>query len=319
MSLETLTDLCTPWCMHVVATLRIAHHIHAGTERIEELANAAQCDQDVLHCIMGHLVVKGVFEETEPGRFLLNEEARGLLEMDFLNLDGFGGRMAHAWGTLLDFARTGKPAYDKVFGMPFWEDLNAHPGIGAEFDALMGPAGHGTPSADIEITGGWESVRSVMDVGGGTGAMLAEVLKRHAHLKGTLLDQPRTVAHAHTTFDEAGVADRVTIVGQSFFDELPAGSDLYILRGILNDWPDEETRAILKRCADAARPNGRVLVLKGLRSETEPKRLMIEMVLAGGKHRTVNELAALAKQSGLELLSAGPQPRGYFTAEFRPL
>src|SRR3954464_5802883 len=91
-TLESLTDLCTPWCVHVVATLRIAERISAGVERIEDLAAAAGCDRDVLHSVLGHLVNKGLFEEPERGRFTLNGLAKGLLEPGLhlgLDLDGF--------------------------------------------------------------------------------------------------------------------------------------------------------------------------------------------------------------------------------------
>src|SRR5437763_9158384 len=176
--------------------------------------------------------------------------------------------MAHAWGTLLPYVRTGKPAYDQVFGRPFWEDLDAHPEVAASFDALMGVAGHGVPNPNFEIIGGWEPVRTVVDVGGGTGAMLAEMLRARPHLRGILVDLPKAVARSAETFAAAGVADRVTAIGQSFFDPLPAGADLYLLKKVLNDWPDRETVAILSRCVEAARRvpsgRGRVVVLGGV-------------------------------------------------------
>src|SRR5207302_8159760 len=121
-----------------------------------------------------HLVAKGVFEEPAPGRFALNDTARPLLEPGIrlgLDLDSIGGRMAHAWGTLLSAVRTGRPAYHEAFGRGFWDDLDAHPDIAASFDALMGPSGHGTPDPEILVDpSDWESVRTVVDVGGGTGA-----------------------------------------------------------------------------------------------------------------------------------------------------
>ena len=138
------------------------------------------CDAYALHRVLTHLAQKGVFEEPKPGRFTLNDAARQLLDPITrlsLDLEDFGGRMAHAWSTLLPYVRTGEPAYQTVFGLPFWEDLDAHPEIRASFDAMMGPQGHGTPNPEFQITGGWESVRSVVDVGGGTGAMLAEILR----------------------------------------------------------------------------------------------------------------------------------------------
>ena len=161
--------------------------------------------------------------------------------------------MAHTWGTLLDYVRTGQPAYRQLFGRPFWEDLAAHPRIAAEFDALMGPAGHGIPGFDIELSDGWEHVRTVVDVGGGTGAMLASLLRRHPQAKGILVDLPGTVARAGEIIETFGVAGRMTVQGQSFFDPLPAGADLYLLKSVLNDWPDEPTVAILRCCAEAAR------------------------------------------------------------------
>ena len=220
--LERMLDLATPWCLHVAATLRIPEHIAAGHADIADLAATVGCDADALHAVLGHLVAKGVFAEESPGRFACNRAAEQLASMPFLDLNGIGGRMAHTWGTLLDYVRTGQPAYQRVFGRPFWEDLAAHPRIGAEFDALMGPAGHGVPGFDIELSGGWEAVRTVVDVGGGTGALLASLLRRHPHVRGVLVDLPGTVARAGQIIESSGVGDRVTVEGQSFFDPLPA-------------------------------------------------------------------------------------------------
>src|SRR5215510_1967342 len=321
-TLEELSDFRTPWLIHVVATLRIADHIAAGIDQIDSLAAAAGCDRYALHRALTSLADKGVFEETAPGRFALNQVSRGLLDPQGrigLDLNGIGGRMAHSWGTLLDYVRTGKPAYDKVFGLPFWEDLDAHPEVAASFDDLIGPTGHGRPNPEFQISGGWDVVRSVIDVGGGTGAMLAEILRIRPWVHGTLVDLPRTVALSAEIFRAADVTERATTVGQSFFDPLPAGADIYLLKGILNDWPDAEATAILSRCAEAARPDGRVVVLGGVATEEESRGLEIEMALAGGKHRTVTEFRELAREAGLEVLAAGRQSSGRFVTECRPI
>jgi hypothetical protein len=318
VNIGRMLDLTTPWCLMVAATLRIPDHIAAGHHDIGELATAADCDRDALHAVLGYLVSKGVFAETSPGRFSCNRAAEQLATGQFLDLEGIGGRMAHAWGTLLDYVRTGQSAYQKVFGRPFWEDLAAHPKIAAEFDALMGPAGHGVPDFDIELTGGWEPIRTVVDVGGGTGAMLASLLRRHAHVRGILVDLPGTVARAAEVIEGDGVAARVTVRGQSFFDPLPAGADLYLLKSILNDWPDEPTVAILRRCAEAARPDGKVVVLGGVSPDDAPRILAIDMLVAGGKTSTVTQFTELTRRAGLEILVAGPQASGRFVIECRP-
>ena len=320
VDLWTLSDLCTPWCLHVVVTLRVAEHIAEGRERIGELAAACGCDAYALERVLELLVCKGVFERPAPGRFSLNGAARRLLDPALrlgLDLEGLGGRFAHAWGSMLEYTRTGAPAYARTFGLPFWEDLDAHPALRAQFDDLMGKTGHGTPDPHFEITGGWGEVRSIVDVGGGTGSMLAEILRAHPAMRGTLVDVPASVAPAENTFADAGVAARAAAVGQSFFDPLPAGADLYLLRGVINDWPDREGVAILRRCAEAAGRTGRVVVLKGVCADGAPRPLVIEMVLVGGKQRTVSEFTELARQAGLRVVAAGPQDSGYFAVECR--
>ena len=322
MDLWTLSDLGTPWCVHVVATLRIADHILAGNAEIGPLAAAADADRDSLHRVLRHLVSKGLFLEPAPGRFALNDLARGLLGESGrlgLDLDSFGGRMAHAWGTLLSAVRTGKPAYHEAFGRGFWEDLEAHPEIAASFDALMGPAGHGVPDWRVLVDpADWESVRTVADVGGGTGSLLAEILRARPDVRGTLVDLPRTVARSDEVFQEAGVANRVTIVGQSFFDPLPGGSDLYLLKSVLGNWPDREATAILRRCAEAARPSGRVVAFNGAGPGEEASPELLMMLLVGGRGRTVDEFREMAREAGLEVTAVGRQASGRVIVECRP-
>jgi SAM-dependent methyltransferase len=324
VDLWALSDLCTPWCVHVVATLRVANHIATGLTQIDDLARAAAADKDSLHRVLSHLVEKGLFEEPEPGRFALNEPARALLGPSMLlslDLDSFGGRMAHAWGSMLSAVRTGAPAYHEVFGRPYWEDLAAHPHLAAKFDELMGPVGHGTPDPEVLVTGGWDSVRTVVDVGGGTGALLAEILRARPNIRGTLVDLPATVARSSVTFQAAGVSDRVTTVGQSFFDPLPAGADLYLIKNVLADWPDREAAALLKRLAEAARPAGRVVVLGGVSPDEgkPPSPELLMMVLVGGKSRSLTEFRELAHSTGLEVHATGRQPSGRFVVECRAI
>jgi SAM-dependent methyltransferase len=307
----------------VVVTLRIADRIAEGITHIDDLAAVSGTIADALKRVLRHLVGQGVFEESAPGRFALNDAARTLLDPAArlgLDLDAFGGRMALAWGSLLQAVRTGAPAYHAVFGRPFWDDLEAHPEIAAAFDALMGPAGHGTPDPEVLVSGGWEAVRSVVDVGGGSGALLAEILRARPAVRGTLVDLPRTVARSGALFHAAGVTDRVTAVGQSFFDPLPAGADLYLLKNVLSDWPDPEATALLKRCAEAARPAGRVVVLSGVTPDDGkgPSPELLMMVLVGGRARGLAEFRELARAAGLEVRAAERLPSGRFVVECRP-
>ncbi|WP_308405306.1 methyltransferase [Streptomyces sp. B93] len=244
--------------MRVVATLRIADHVAAGVTDVDGLASAAGCDADALSRVLRHLVGKGLFEETSPGRFGLNEAAEGLLDDTAhrgltqrlgLDLDGFGGRMAHAWSTLLTTVRTGKPAYQDLFGLPLWEDLDAHPDIAAEFDELM--ANEYVSDPEVLVHSDWESVETVVDVGGGTGTLLAEILRARPHVHGVLVDLPRTVARSPEVFRVAGVSERTRAVGQSFFDPLPSGADLSSPRRSTS-WPSTSRTGASTRASSTA-------------------------------------------------------------------
>lgn len=327
VDLWVLSDLCTPWCLHVAATLQLVDHLAAGPLPIADLARLADADADALQRLMRHLASKGVFVEPEPGSFALNAAAEALRRGDAgpnpgLDLDSIGGRMAHAWGGLLQAVRTGQPAYASIFGRPFWEDLDAHPAVAASFDALMGPAGHGAPDPDVLLNpADWDAVHQVVDVGGGTGSLLAAILRARPGVRGTLVDLPRTVARSDAIFQAAGVAERATAVGQSFFDPLPAGADLYLLKNVLGDWPDRAAEALLRRCAEAARPAGRLVVLGGVSPDdaaggANPELLML--VLVGGRDRALTEFRALAAVAGLHVRAAGRLPSGRHAVECVP-
>jgi hypothetical protein len=322
VDVEALADLATPWCVRVAVTVRVAEHISAGTTRVEQIAARAGVDNEALTRVLRHLVDRGVFEEPSPGEFALNEAAHALMLPEMragMDLDGIGGRVAGMWSGLLTSVRTGEPGYAEVFGRSFWEDLDAHPDIAASFDALMGPQGHGAPNPDILVSQDWAGVTCVADVGGGTGTLLAAILKARPELRGILVDLPRTVARSADGFAEAGVTDRVTTVGQSFFDALPAGAELYLLKSVISDWPDPAARAILRRCADAAGPAGRVVVIGGVSpGHPDGEGDLMMMVLAGGKGRSLADFTRLAGEAGLEVVASGRSPAGKFVVECRP-
>lgn len=322
VDLEALSDLATPWSLRVVATLGVTEHMASGITKIDELAQKADCASEPLARVLRHLVDKGVFQEPAEGEFTLNEAARPLREpgpLSGLNLDGYGGRTAGAWCGLLAAVRTGEASYQAVFGRSFWEDLRANPDLAASYDSLMGYHGGGGRDPDVLINDDWAGVRHVIDVGGGAGAMLAEILRVHPGVRGTLVDLPRTVGRSREIFESAGVADRVTVSGQSFFDPLPAGADVYLLTRVLVDWPDEQATTLLSRCAEAAAPNGRVVVVGDvLPGRAAAKAGLLLMVLTGGRTRNLDQFHALAAKAGLTVTASGSGPSGRFIVECRP-
>ena len=309
-TLAPLMDLVTPMALRVAATLRLADFMpDDGDGEGADLAGLAEhvgADPDALARMLRHLVQHGVFTEPVPGQFAANPTAAllraGQPGAAWLDLDGFGGRMDLAFTGLAHTVRTGEPAWEQVFGQPFWVYLDANPAIAASFDATM--------AVDAGITAvaegyDWTTVRHVADIGGGTGTLIAEVLRRHPHLHGTLADLPETAARARQRLAGLGLDGRCEVAGQSFFDPLPAGADAYLLSRVIHDWDDAAATAILRRCAEAAGGAGRVLVIESHAADGDPAAFaemdLRMLVLAGGRERTIDHYHALAAAAGLQV------------------
>lgn len=306
--LGPLMDLVTPMALRVAATLRLADFVpDDGTGdgvAMDELAERTGADPDALVRMLRHLVQHGVFTEPGPGRFAANRVAAllrtGQPGAVWLDLDGFGGRMDLAFTGLAHTVRTGEPAWEQVFGRPFWAYLDANPAISASFDATMA-----VDAGNVAVANGydWTTVRHVADIGGGTGTLIAEVLRRNPHLRGTLADLPETAARARQYLGGCGLASRCEVVGQSFFDPLPPGADVYMLNRVIHDWDDVAASAILRRCAEAAGSTGRVLVVESADGDSSgfAEMNLRMLVLTGGRERTIDDYSALADDAGLRV------------------
>ena len=307
--LAPLMDLVTPMALRVAVTLRLPDLVGERGSGVGDLAERAGADPDALGRLLRHLVGHGVFAEPEPGVFARNDTAE-LLRRDhpsgawrWLDLDGFGGRMDLACTALADTVRTGQPAWESVFGAPLWRCLDEDPELSASFDATMAAG-----AVDRELAEGydWGGYRTIADIGGGTGALLAALLRRYGELRGVLVDLPATAARARRYLAGLGLADRCETVGQSFFDELPAGADEYVLNRVLHDWPDADAAAVLRRCADAAGGSGRVLIVESFVGAGADAAMAAEMslrmlVLTGGRERTLADYRALTADAGLAI------------------
>lgn len=315
-TLQPLIDLTTPWALRVVATLRIPDHIAGGVTRLEALAERCSADAGMLGRVMRFLVTRGIFEEPEPGSFTCTPVGR-LLEdragvRGWLDQEGFGGRMDGAWAALLGTVRTGKPCYADVFGLPLWEDLAAHPRIAESFNDLMAEQS-ATIWPELAAAYDWSGVREIVDVGGGTGTLLAALARAHPHLRGTVLDLPATARAAAERFAREGLADRCRAQGGSMFDPLPRGADVYLTSIVIGDFNDEQATAVLRRCAEAAGTAGRVLIVEALLEEDQAASAamdLIMLVIAEGHARTLEQFRALIDAAGLELVKHHPLPSG---------
>ena len=233
----------------IVADLRIADLLVDGPRSVEQLAREAGADADTLHRLLRALASEGVFAEEEHGVFR-NTEAADLLRewADFAHL--FGGIWHRAAGALE--ASAAEPAFARTFGGDFWTWLAAHADERASFDRAMARRSDWRLERLRQID--WRGDETVVDVGGGNGSLLFELLRVETGLRGIVFDLPET------TRDESSFGDRCTFVAGSFFERVPRGN-VYILATILHDWNDDRAAAILRTIRAAAPDDARLIVI----------------------------------------------------------
>jgi SAM-dependent methyltransferase len=304
--LRALTDLATPWAIHVAATLRLADHVAAGASTTDELARAAGADRGTLERLLRLLVAQRIFDEPRPGELELNDLSRLLLDeagwRPWLDLDGAPGIWTESWPRLLRAARTGLPGADEK---SFQERVAAEPERWDSFDALMAAQVAETATA-LASAYDWREVSVVVDLGGGTGTLLRALLLAHDRLRGVLVELPEVAFKARALLADAGLAERCDVVGGSYFEVMPAG-DVYCLSQILHGFDDERAAELLRRCASAGGPQARVLVLERMLDPADAGETgfdLFMLALGGGRQRTLDEFRALASRSSLELRSA---------------
>jgi precorrin-6B methylase 2 len=298
----------TSRAIYVAAELGIADLLADGPRTVADLAATTKTHEPSLYRVLRLLASEGVFAETGDGRFELTPKAAALREGSPLRLMVlFLGRPASwaAAGNLSHTVRTGETAFDRVHGVDFFEYNRQHPGDQALFDQLM--AAQTKPVARaVAAKYEFSPMTSIIDVGGGRGALALEILAAHPNLKGAVFDQPAVAAQATGAISEAGLADRCEGVGGDFFRAVPKGHDAYLLKYILHDWDDDECIAILRSCRNAMGPGARLLVVEAIMlAGNEPsfaKTQDINMLInVGGIERTEAEYRALYETAGFKL------------------
>jgi hypothetical protein len=209
------------------------------------------------------------------------------------------------WARLFESVTTGEHAFRLEHGMGVWEYRQQRPEEVAVFNRAMNSV-TGAISAGVVAGYDFSKTAKVVDVGGGGGLLLTEILKANPGLRGVLFDLPGTVADAQGFVNSSGVSDRCELVSGDFFKAVPSGADMYLLKSILHDWYDKEATAILMTVRAAARPDSVLLVIErviaGPNEGAEPKFADLNMmVTAGGRERTREEWDELFGSAGWRL------------------
>jgi hypothetical protein len=291
--------------VYVVARLGIADLLANGPLTVDELAEAAGARFPELNRVMRFLAGEGVFAQDELGRYVLNAAA-DVLRSDSPNslrpmaLYLGSQHIWSAWGSLFTTVTQGTVAFEAAHGMQRWAYEAAHPSAYALFQTYQSAAAGRRSPASYDFAG----VTTVVDVGGGHGTMLIDVLRSNPGLRGVLFDVPEVIALAEKLVADADMAGRIQLVAGSFFEAVPSGGDAYILSNILHDWPDAECLRILQACRAAMQPGARLIVVEGVVPSDTAAPSAVRygdlqmMALTGGMQRTLEEFELLFSQTG---------------------
>jgi len=310
--LEHVTGAATTVGLHTAARLGIADAIGDGSKTARELASAMDVDADTLHRVLRHLASVGVFAIDGEARFsntrlstALRAKGRSRSIRGFVEF--IGGPAAIKALTMFEHSmKTGESSFDRAHGKTLWDHFAEHPDEGALFAQGMSEITQ-LSAPYVAAAYPFGELRSVCDVAGGRGMLLAEVLVQHPHLRGALLDADYVLDCATPFLEERGVLDRVERVVGNFFERIPEGYDAYLLKDILHDWDDARCDTILGACRRAMRPGGKLLIVENVLEDTQitppvPTLDVLMLVMTtGGRQRSVEQFRALLARSGFRL------------------
>ncbi|WP_216913727.1 methyltransferase [Nocardia noduli] len=296
--------------LYAAANLGIADALAEGPRTGRQLARAVGAQEDALHRLMRLLISHGIFTRDARGRYALTALARPLCadsEVSLRDAVLFFGSELHRrhWTHITEAVRTGEAVGAKIDGKPFFEYVADDRETGEIFDRAMTSISTLT-MGPLLASYDFGRFGTVVDVGGGEGLLLGEILRGAPRSRGILFDLPEVVAKAPATLAELGVADRCVVESGSFFDRVPPGGDAYLLKHIVHDWDEEQIGQILRVLRTAMTRDSRLLLVELVLPEnTRPhpgKYIDLEMLInTGGRERTESEYRDLLAQAGFTL------------------
>lgn len=298
-------------CLQMMAELDLADTIGDAPKTVEELAAASGTHAPSLRRMLRLLSGLGVLVKDEATQRWGLTELGAMLRKDNPG-SVYGSLRAHghllswqAWGDLKSSLKTGQPSVEKFMGDTFFNYLARNPEDAAIFNGSM--AAYQTLNAPAVVNAyDFSSARRVMDVGGGSGMLMAHILGAHPHVRGSVLEMPHPAGEARERFASLGLTARCEVFEGDFFTSVPAGQDVYILSQILHDWDDEKCLRILSNIRQVMRPDSRLLIVETVLPGDNAMHFgnlydMAMLVLVGGQERTEAEYSALVQKAGMKI------------------
>lgn len=312
----------------VVAELNIADLLKGGPRPVSELAKETRTNEDALYRSLRLLAMVGVFAETQPRHFTLTPSAEllctgiqgSMRDMAIWIADPMHLRVGAEW---LHSVKTGQPTIEHMVGKPAFDYFEEEPVEFDRFHRAMTTMSGMAIAAVLDVYD-FSSYSNIVDVAGGHGFVLCEILRKNPKASGVLFDLPSVKAGGDQRIEQCGLASRCRTVSGDFFKSVPENGDLYVMKNIIHDWDDDKAIAILRNCRKAleagSAKNGRVVLLELVVPEGNvphmSKIIDIEMLFfPGGRERTEKQYAELFAKAGLRLTRIVPTKAPYSVIE----
>ena len=296
--------------LQVAAELRIADLVSEKPKTADQLSTILGVHSDSLYRLLRALASLGIFKEITDSHFentLLSEAIRADVPgsvKDFVIHAPFDGFVL-AWTKLMDVVRTGKPSFKDVNGCDQWEYFRRHPDMGERFNKGIAARASQVTSALLKSYD-FSQFKTLIDVGGGLGTVLASILNKFPQLHGCLYEQSSVIEGAKSFLEAQGVISRCNLISGDFFESVPKDFDAYLMKSIIHDWDDEKALAILKNCRASINKHGKLLLIERVIGQDDAP-LSVKwhdlymLVIYGSRVRTEQEFRNLLRASDFEL------------------
>ncbi|WP_280443915.1 methyltransferase [Nocardia brasiliensis] len=302
------------------ARLRLADEFDACECTSPDLAVKLGTDTVATTRFCRTLTALGLLTETKPESFQLTMVGALLRTDREDSLNEFVQMFTEpliqaAWHQLDTALLTGNPSFDTIFGAKFFDHLTANPELSARFNTMMRQGG-GPTARILPHCYDFSRFHTVADIGGGDGTLLAEILRAHTDVRGILFDTATGIAQSHAVLSDANITSRCTVFVGDFFNAVPAGADLYLLKSILHDWDDDRATSILTHIRQVLPATGRLLIMEPVLPDVVDSSIPDTVYLSdlnmlvnnGGRERTRTDFELLCRRSGFTIVSIGKLP-----------
>jgi len=294
----------------VAAELNIAEHLTQCDRDISELAGLTNTDEESLYRLMRMLASQGIFKEKKKRLFSQNRLSKTMIDrtdsMRYMIMHLANPVNWQLFNELNQVVKTGHNASEKILGMKVFEFLEKNPNNNKIYNTAMTNSSLMLSYAILSKYP-FKKAECIVDIGGGEGTLLSMILIKNPALKGVLFDLPHVIKNAEKNFKKYNLSERVELLTGSFFETIPDGGDIYLMKNIIHNLSDQQAIDILLKIKNILSPKGRILIIESVISHKNrysfAKLFDIQMMVSqdGGKERTKEEYSRIVNNAGLKI------------------